>query len=311
MAAQAALSLVQLETHIVQKIGQPALDSMIAYVGIQDPELKLWGLEKPTNFQKHSLCLWLYHDLSGLGFQVIEKQIIAGGSMLYSHNSMMHNASVLRHCLDGWSASKIELGNAESWNDAAVNGNFPPSVRDANLWIDSVDVKILGRVSRKSPDWSYKLNHGGRRYVTIADAHRVMKQVLGGHSPKIHDGAFLETCRDEFKQKFRGARFIGDNHFQKGKTLFDYRDNIKFYTNFAKKRKRVGGEPDDAAALEELAQEHVRFNLQHQGVRSRVESPFAWMKETFKSLRMWRESAPQLDMLFRIVVAIHNMRVRL
>ena len=82
MAAQAALSLVGLETHIVQKIGQPVLNSMLAYAGIQDPELNLWGLEKPTNFQKHSLCLWLYHDLSGLGFQVIEKQLIAGGCVL-------------------------------------------------------------------------------------------------------------------------------------------------------------------------------------------------------------------------------------
>ena len=123
--------------------------------------------------------------------------------------------------------------------------------------------------------------------MAIADAHRVMKQVLGGHSPKIHDGAFLEMCQAEIKQNFRGARFIGDNHFQKGKTLFDPRedaghDNIKFYTNFAKKRKRQVGEPDDAAALDELAQEHVHFNLQHQGVRSRVETPFAWMKKQRK-----------------------------
>ena len=66
-----------LKTHIVQKIGQHVLNSMLGHVKIQDPEL--WGLENPTlNFQKHSLCLWLYHDLSGLGFQVIEKQIIAG-----------------------------------------------------------------------------------------------------------------------------------------------------------------------------------------------------------------------------------------
>ncbi len=47
---------------------------------------------------------------------------------------------------------------------------------------------------------------------------------------------------------------IGDNHFQKGKTLFDPpredadQDNIKFYTNFAKKKKRQVGEPDDVAA---------------------------------------------------------------
>ena len=60
---------------------------------------------------------------------------------------MMHNVSVLRQCLDGWADSNIHLDNATSWNAAAVNGHFPPSVRDANLWIDSVDVKILGRVS--------------------------------------------------------------------------------------------------------------------------------------------------------------------
>ncbi len=52
-------------------------------------------------------------------------------------------------------------------------------------------------------------------------------------------------------------------------------DNIKFYANFAKKRKRQVGEPDDAAALDEVAQEHVRYNLQHQGARSTVETPFA------------------------------------
>ena len=86
---------------------------MLGHVEIQDPEL--WGLEKPTlNFQKHSLCLWLYHDLSGLGFQVIEKQIIAGCCVSYFHNSMMHNVSVLRQCLDGWADSNIHLGNAAS-----------------------------------------------------------------------------------------------------------------------------------------------------------------------------------------------------
>ncbi len=68
--------------------------------------------------------------------------------MSYFHNSMMHNASVLRQWLDGFADSNIHLGNAASWNAAAVNGHFPPSVKDANLWIDSVDVKILGRVSR-------------------------------------------------------------------------------------------------------------------------------------------------------------------
>ena len=61
--------------------------------------------------------------------------------MSYSHNSMMHNASVLRQCLNVWADSNIDLGNAASWNAAAVNGHFPLSVRDANLWIDSVDAR--------------------------------------------------------------------------------------------------------------------------------------------------------------------------
>ncbi len=107
--------------------------------------------------------------------------------------------------------------------------------------------------------------------MTIADAHRVVKQVLGGYSLKIHDGAFLETCQEEIKQNVRGARLCYRRQsLPKGqnaacstlvKTLTK---TILSFTRTLLRRER-----------DKVAQGHVRFNLQHQGVRSRVETPFA------------------------------------
>lgn len=288
---------------------------MRTYLEVIKPTL--WGLEKPDEFENMCLNIMLYHDATGLGFSVIERQLKRGGTKYYGHHSMLHNSQVLRKALDGWANQQFLVGDRNSWDEAARNGRFPASIGDANLWIDSVDYRIKGKqsASRKGPQWSYKLNAPGRRYVTIHNARRKVVKVYGGHSPKLFDGTFLETHKVDIQELFKGARFVGDNHFSKGKQYFSSHaneDDIKFYTNYAKKSKKklvdVEGPVNDADVVDELTNAHQSFNRDHQGVRSRVETPYAWISNTFKALSLWRETEEQLDYLVHIALAVHNMK---
>jgi hypothetical protein len=312
MANQAALTLDGLRLHIEGKIGQTALTSMLVHLQANEATLSLWGLEKPTSFLENQLHLLLYHDISGLGHKIIQGQLHRAEVNMYSHKSMLHNGKILRDSLANWADTNIVLGNADTWNAAAVNSNFPPSLKDANLWVDSVDIKLKGICSRKGPGWSYKLNHQGVRWLTVADARRRVRALLGPHSPKLHDGSYMETHKEEIKRDYVGGRFVADNHFQKAKRIFDpdlSGDNIKFYTNFSKKRKGTVAEPADNEDVEKVTNANIRFNRDHQGVRARVETPYAWIKNTFKAMNMWAESEAQLHMLLKIAIAIHNLNI--
>ena len=60
--------------------------------------------------------------------------------------------------------------------------------------------------------------------------------------------------------------------------------------------------------MDELTKAHQNFNRDHQGVRARVETPYAWIKNKFKALSLWRETEEQLDCLVHIAFAMHNMQ---
>ena len=284
--------------HVKGSIGEITYNSIISY--LENDEISLWGTEQPRGYTKQCVDCMLYHDLEGLGYIAIE-QVLSDNKL--PHNTMHHNSHAIRNALRPWAENLIRLGSSADWNSATRNlPNIPVSLHGANLWIDSFDVQIKGRNSIKTtdPKWSYKLNAPGRRYMVIQNGRRKFVRIWGGHSPKIHDGSWLETHREEIDEKFKGTRFVGDQHFAKGKRLLLGPTNdsagIKFYTNprvpkaakqKGQKRKAEEVDDDEEIAIDEfnMTKAQKQFKKDHAKLRARVETPFSWLKTILSLLQ--------------------------
>ena len=94
---------------------------------------------------------------------------------------------------------------------------------------------------------------------------------MGGYSPKIHDGQWLQVNKDQFGEIFKGGVVAGDCHYKWGVEGFKY---IKFRVPFEEpkgKRKRGGA---DGEGLAQLTKDQNSYNKAIRRVRGRVESPF-------------------------------------
>jgi len=61
-----------------------------------------------------------------------------------------------------------------------------------------------------------------------------------------------------------------------------------------------------------LTKEQKTYNTQHKNARNKVELPFGWIKQTFKSLEKpnpWQESEEQMDYCVGYAVGLWNMRM--
>ena len=77
--------------------------------------------------------------------------------------------------------------------------------------MDSFDVAVHGVVGKKTPEWSYKKNHRGRRYM---DANGRIRELYGGHSPKLYDAHWVQANSKFMEQTFNRAVIIADQHFR-------------------------------------------------------------------------------------------------
>ena len=272
--------------------------------------IQLWGIDQPKTFKKDILLLTLYKDIFGVGYHHVAERIKFEYKI--TDHSLRHNVSVMRPVLEEWAKGKISVGNVQSWKTAAHNSNFGKLVEDANLFMDSSDFRLQGKVStsRKSDTWSYKCNSPGSRYMLIQGAATRILKVWGGYSPKIYDGDFLTINRSKIETLFDGGVIVADNHFSKGRKLFK---NIKFYTNYKKQqqgKKRKRADPADDDLVANITREQEQFNKQHQSARARVEDPFGWIKRKFKCLgKPWMESQEQLDAMVLFACAVYNCTI--
>jgi len=135
------------------------------------------------------------------------------------------------------------------------------------------------------------------------DGKTRVRGLWGGYTPKLYDSRFLKLHEDEFNQKFYGATFIADSHYQEGKKIFP---NITWHVNIHKPPKKKGSNEGEI-----LCKKHNVYNQQHQQARARVESPNGIFKTMFKSLSApWMEDELQQDYLFKIACAIQNIQLK-
>jgi len=297
------LTVREVKEEVVHHIGQEGFDSLLEY--LREEELTLWGGHQPDNFLEINLTLMLWKLITGFGYQkVLQKVKIR---FPFNHKSLQYNCRVMRQKAEAWAESKVEWGTVEEWVEAAEDVPRKGKLAHVNLWTDSFDLPKENPTgySRKSPDWSYKLNRYGRRYMVFLDARTRIRWVGGGYSPKVYDSHYINMMRRWIQAPLKGAVVVADHAFATAGEGFE---DVEFVVKFLE----PADEADDPRGRNviKLTAEQKRFNKAQKALRSRVESPFGIFKTIFPSLAApWRESDSQLDHVVLIAAALHNMKI--
>lgn len=291
-----------------EKVPAARIDSMTKF--IEGQGVVLWGESQPRGFLGDMVVLTLYKDLYHIGYLRLVNSVDFGYKI--THISMENNSHRIRRQLQAWAMTQFNLGSPASWKANARHCGFKKDIADATLWMDSSDFAITGRkrIRKKSTEWSYKLNRPGRRYMVIRDGRGNICRVWGGYTPKLYDGDFLESHKNEIERDFANGVILADNHFSRGKKIFK---KVKFLTNFAMRQKKTENKEDrdhqDDFVEEEVATAKRSFNEQHRQARARVETPFGWIKGKFRCLNEpWAETDEQLDCVVYLALALYTKR---
>lgn len=298
-----SLKYTNIENTVYEKVGKETMQEMERYV--KQKRLILWGEDKPRYFLKRNLILCLYKDIVCIGYQRLLRTVDGLGFRI-NHKSLQHNTLVLRKSLHAWATVNIRLGTLKEWTDAARHVSPPDELSQVCLWMDSVDFILQGRrtVSRRSPDWSYKSNRPGQRYMFLRDGKGKVRKVWGGYSPKTFDGHWLRVQREWLEEELAGAGVIADNHFVWGtKNLH----RVKFYCNL--RELHSCQEDIDPDPTNYLSAKQRTLNLKIKQLRARVENTFGQMLGMFTSLsKPWAEGKQQQDYLVLVAAAVLNKK---
>jgi hypothetical protein len=283
---------------------------------------KLWGGEQPPGFLSHMLTMWLYKDLTGLGYITILRRVDVGFKI--THKSYIHNCGIIRRVLYNWAKTRIITESATEWDATAVNFPKRKGLQKVNLVMDSSDFQLIGRssVSRKDPSWSHKLNAPGQRFQMMIDASGRAQALWGGYSPKVYDGDWIKIMKEVLVKDFPAGHVIADTHYETAnRTLKEINCHklLAFYHPIAKprgrkkkKRKREDNESfaeDPSYGVKVLTAKQKQWNNNVAHVRSRVESPFGLIKLKWKALKLFREEEAQHTYLVFIAVATRNFEI--
>ena len=209
---------------IVGKLTRPIVQDLLAYV--IDSKPKLWGARQPRHYVSVMVILTLYHDLEAVGWQQIQQTQHLPFPV--AHNSLHHNAKVIRRVLYYWAMQHIVPGSPTDWTAAAHHTKFATCVSDATLVIDSFDLPIQkkGKLrGSKTPYWSGKLKKPGWRFMVIVNTMMHVQYMSLGYSPKIYDGHWLQAREDVIENDFQHGVFLADGHFHEGESFH----GVKFY----------------------------------------------------------------------------------
>jgi hypothetical protein len=289
---------------VVKALSKDVYDDILSYLMENPPNL--WGEQQLSGFFEKMVTLGLFKELKSIGYKKLNSDVDIGSKL--NHKSFQHNWGVIRKEIAKWAESTIDLGTAEDWDEAVEDVALPKEFENVNLWMDSTDFPKQRHKggSRKDPDWSYKLNKPGRRFMFIRDGKGLIRKVWGGYSPKLYDGDFLDLMKGYLKEELNGAGIIADQHFDVGKK---YLPSIKFFTPI--KEPTTGKRKKRAESISKLTKEQVKWNKHLHALRARIESPFGIIKNLWKSLsKPWEEDDSALDALVWIAVGVYNKKTQ-
>jgi len=223
-----------------------------------------------------------------------------------SDHSLRHNTQVLCSHLAQWGRERIILGTLEDWKTAAQYERFPKDLTRVDLWIDSTDFCLSGKLSTPRSDlmWSYKCNSPGCRYTFLADARGQIRKVWGGYSLKTYDGMFLQQQATWLEEQLAGARVIADTHYEWGtKNLSE----VEIITPIPAPRGRRKRDLDGNIIEKTLTAKQRKYNQHVHSMRSRIENVFGQLGQKVGALSnpFW-EGELQLDYLVWFAAGLLN-----
>jgi hypothetical protein len=176
--------LTERETEVKKRIRPTILKQLRSHISRKT--LKLWGRKKGKNFVYEQMILALYKDLFDVGYIALNNDTKSWTG--FAVKTLQHNTQVMRQALALWADEQIKLGKLGDWQCVLLH--LSGCDAEVNLWIDSADFRKEGlrNVLRRSPDWSYKKNSPGRRYMALSDGRSRVRSLWGGYSPKVYDG---------------------------------------------------------------------------------------------------------------------------
>lgn len=299
MPRQRTLREEELVEVVQSEIKEQVLTEMFNFLERQ--QLNLWGAYKAkSDFLFIMMITTLYADKKGIGEQKLLKKIRNLAQI--SLTSLQRNMYLIRKALSQWGQEHIILGDASQWRAVARGAVSDPEVKDANLWMDSVDFRLKGRrlKKKKDPSWSYKEDSPAQRYMVLSDASSRIRYVWGGYPPKLFDGDFIRINRHWIEENLKGGNVLADGHFTVAKKLFK---GVKFYVPFPEVTYNDGS----GNKVLKLTKEQQKFNKAVKAARSRVESPFGLMKQNWKSLsKPWYRDEKCQNFLVTYIIGIHN-----
>lgn len=274
----------------------------MAFVKRRQPQL--WGMKKSKTFVGDSVLVALYKDLYVKGYHTVSSEVRRWLPLV--SRTLQHNNKVLRELFAEWGETQIVLGTLSEWQEAAEDAGFPEVMNDVSLWMDSTDFALIGKVStsRKSRDWSFKMNGPGRRYMSLMDARGQLRALWGGYSPKVYDSDFLELNEKWLEKRLQGATVTADTHFEWGSKNLR---RVTFKTPIPKPRGRRKKGSDGILIPKTLTRSQEKYNKDLHSVRSRVENPFGRMAAKVGALtKPFREGKHQLDCLVKLAAGLLN-----
>ena len=199
---------------------------------------------------------------------------------------------------------RIILGT--DWKTAAQYERFPKDLTRVDLWIDSTDFCLSGKLSTPRSDlmWSYKCNSPGCRYTFLADARGQIRKVWGGYSLKTYDGMFLQQQATWLEEQLAGARVIADTHYEWGtKNLSE----VEIITPIPAPRGRRKRDLDGNIIEKTLTAKQRKYNQHVHSMRSRIENVFGRLGQKVGALSnpFW-EGELQLDYLVWFAAGLLN-----
>ena len=114
------------------------------------------GQKKPKGYLSSCILVALYKDTHGIGYDWLLMEVKSW--MPVSSKTLCYNTQLLRRLFGAWGRKRIKLGSLEQWERAARGLRVPKQLQGTCLWIDSWDVRKVGKLSAKGsdPDWSKK-----------------------------------------------------------------------------------------------------------------------------------------------------------
>eukprot|EP01133_Synstelium_polycarpum_P020418 gene20418-24500_t len=309
-----SLGYKRLRAKVVSCVGEDVIRAVESHADRNLDTKYLYGDKKgDARFSRYVSLLAIYKDVRGYGYDSLRKRISKSFHM--SKESILHNVKAGRRSNYRWAKNHLKVPSVKTLNkDSKVIYLEQVPTADnhgrtkVNLWMDSTDVRMVGRrsMSKKHPNWSFKGNSPGRRFMMVTGGRGIIHKVWGPYSPKTYDGDFLKLRDDELSVVLRGCTVAADCHFEYGRTK-DAIPGVTFLVPYPKKTKgkrEVDG--DHSAGLDDR---HANYNRIVRSVRARVESPFGLMKRRFAALNgPFGEEEIQLKYLVNFASVVENMR---